>query len=428
MDSDINKNDVQKTKICRKCGRELPLDQFRIETGKNYTRTECRSCEVKYSIQYMEKKREIKFRKNAQTLIRRQYKTIPADRILDIAAYGIEQCAEDEIFVKMEDCINLWISNYGRGISNASGEYKLLVGNKNKSSGIVYNTYVSVVEDGVCKKVQKYLHAAPAVVKTFIENPDCVNNTFTWHKGFNKDDYYYKNLYPLTKDQYYAVRRNYLKTGDDSEEFILKVMNDIDHLPPKWRKEWVEPKVCNIGYHGCDDPDFKSVSYNRWKNMIHRCYNVMLQETTYAAYKDCTVCEEWHNYSNFRAWFDSHIYQCDGKQMDVDKDILFPGNKIYSPGTCCIVPQKINLLVAERKGLESKYPTGIYQCNNGFRVDVRFGGKEKTIGTYDTVDEAVEIYKSVKEKYIHDVAEKYKGKIPEIAYQSLKNWTVEITD
>lgn len=111
-----------------------------------------------------------------------------------------------------------------------------------------------------------------------------------------------------------------------------------------------------------------------------------------------------------------------------DKDILFPGNKIYSPGTCCIVPQKINVLVAERKGLENKYPTGIYQCNNGFRVDVRFGGKEKTIGTYNTVEEAVGIYKNVKEKYIHDVAEKYKGKIPEIAYQSLKNWTVEITD
>ena len=45
-----------------------------------------------------------------------------------------------------------------------------------------------------------------------------------------------------------------------------------------------------------------------------------------------------------------------------------------------------------------------------------------------TKEEAFQAYKTAKEKYIKETAEKYKGLISERVYQVLKSYTVEITD
>ena len=47
---------------------------------------------------------------------------------------------------------------------------------------------------------------------------------------------------------------------------------------------------------------------------------------------------------------------------------------------------------------------------------------------FDTEIEAFNYYKTNKENYIKELAEKWKSKIDERAYQALINYTVEITD
>ena len=48
-------NDNKETKICKRCGRELPLDKFGINNG--YIRSFCKDCNNKYHREYRHTKR-----------------------------------------------------------------------------------------------------------------------------------------------------------------------------------------------------------------------------------------------------------------------------------------------------------------------------------------------------------------------------------
>ena len=50
----------------------------------------------------------------------------------------------------------------------------------------------------------------------------------------------------------------------------------------------------------------------------------------------------------------------------------------------------------------------------------------QNLGRFDTPEEAFQAYKQVKESYIKEVAEKWKGDIDPRVYEALMNWTVEI--
>lgn len=69
--------------------------------------------------------------------------------------------------------------------------------------------------------------------------------------------------------------------------------------------------------------------------MIKRCYNqkCLLKDNTY---RGCSVCDEWLNFQNFGEWYDENYYEVPNEVMDLDKDILHKGNKIYSPDNCVL--------------------------------------------------------------------------------------------
>ena len=50
------------------------------------------------------------------------------------------------------------------------------------------------------------------------------------------------------------------------------------------------------------------------------------------------------------------------------------------------------------------------------------------LGYYDTPQKAFEVYKKFKEKYIKEVADYYKDKIPEKLYDGMYSYKVEIDD
>lgn len=77
--------------------------------------------------------------------------------------------------------------------------------------------------------------------------------------------------------------------------------------------------------------------YKTWASMLNRCYSAKFQER-YPTYAGCTVSEDWHVFSNFRAWMKKQ----DWEGFHLDKDLLFQGNKIYSADTCVFVSRVAN--------------------------------------------------------------------------------------
>ena len=73
--------------------------------------------------------------------------------------------------------------------------------------------------------------------------------------------------------------------------------------------------------------------YKAWSSMLRRCYSESNAQNNKSYYNKVTVCDKWHNFQNFGDWYESNKYECDGR-LHVDKDILYPGNKVYSPETC----------------------------------------------------------------------------------------------
>ena len=204
-------------------------------------------------------------------------------------------------------------------------------------------------------------------------------------------------------------------------------MNDIRYKPDNWSRRAMEPVMCGVGYHGSENVDCTSESYLKWHDMLVRCYNEKFHERQ-PQYKGCTVCEEWLNYSNFKVWYDQN--KIPGMSLDLDKDILFKGNKIYSPETCCFVPHAINTLFLNKKADRGDFPIGVsYEKDKKkFRAYMSFMGKQIKIGTFDTAESAFARYKEYKENFIKDMAEQYKDEIPYKVYEAMMNWKIEIID
>jgi hypothetical protein len=85
-----------------------------------------------------------------------------------------------------------------------------------------------------------------------------------------------------------------------------------------------------------------SKSYSTWHNMLVRCYDPNYSKL-YPTYTDCSVCQEWLNFSNFNNWFLENYVE----GFVLDKDTLVKGNKIYSPETCKFISAKENGIAAK---------------------------------------------------------------------------------
>jgi len=189
-------------------------------------------------------------------------------------------------------------------------------------------------------------------------------------------------------------------------------------------------KVFGVGINdsllpvGCNN-----VAYRRWVAMLHRCYgNFSKKHPTYSV---CSVCEEWLVFSNFEKWFEENYKE----GYELDKDLLSgKDNKVYSPETCCFLPQRINKLILTNKGRRSNI---IGSSKKGDKWESFLSALDKDgkkirvhIGYFDSPQEAFAAYKRTKESYIKEVAQEYydNNEITEKVYNALMNYKVEITD
>jgi hypothetical protein len=193
-----------------------------------------------------------------------------------------------------------------------------------------------------------------------------------------------------------------------------------------------EPRTFEVGYLGEGEYNTsingKSTKYHEiWIEMLRRCYSPKYIEK-YPTYKGSEVCSQWHNFQNFARWVEENYYNIGEEQICLDKDILIKGNKIYSPQTCVFVPQTINKLFTKSNKCRGNLPIGVSRMDKKYRACCSVNKKNISLGCYDTPEEAFQAYKNFKEKYIKEIAEKYKDKIPSKLYDAMIMYQVEIDD
>ena len=120
--------------------------------------------------------------------------------------------------------------------------------------------------------------------------------------------------------------------------------------------------------------------YRAWRSMLHRCYDGSYQKL-YPSYRDASVCEEWLIFSNFKKWMEEQDWE--GKQLD--KDLLFDGNKTYSPTTCIFITAKVNSFILENTRSQGLYKLGVHlNKRNKFisQISNPFTNKREYLGSF----------------------------------------------
>ena len=177
-----------------------------------------------------------------------------------------------------------------------------------------------------------------------------------------------------------------------------------------------------------------SKEYRTWYQMLKRCFDSKTKEEK-PTYQNASCCKEWLSFDNFCNWlYSQENYKTwkDLKWSAIDKDILFKGNKIYSPENCLLVPVNVNNLFVKHDALRGDYPIGVCLVNNKYAANCTnpIQNRIVRIGLYDTIDEAFAAYKKYKENLIKEIAiiEYNKGTITKKCRDAMLTYKVEIDD
>lgn len=224
------------------------------------------------------------------------------------------------------------------------------------------------------------------------------------------------------------------------DEYKYKVRVSYKEFKNGNIKNWYYPSVYGVGIVGEKYKDYitsnkrKLLEYKMWSSMLSRCFDKKYKEKE-PAYEDVTCCEKWLCFENFYEWlhkqenFDKCLYNED---YAIDKDILFKGNKIYSPETCCLVPRIVNSLFIKRARDRGELPIGVTKHKDKYRArcDNPLLSIREHIGLFETPELAFGAYKKYKEHIIKQVAqiEYLNNNITKECYNAMMNYEVEITD
>lgn len=171
---------------------------------------------------------------------------------------------------------------------------------------------------------------------------------------------------------------NYAQEIAKEYELILHSAPQIEH----------DKTVCGVGY--CSDnslPSFytdergmrrQTPFYRAWVNMMNRAY--ILADGYYKSYEGITVCEAWHDRAVFTKWMKTREWN----GCELDKDLLEPGNKVYSPHTCCFIPALINNVI--KHTIDKAAPVGVYSLKSGNGYEVWMNNEKRS--SHITQDEA----------------------------------------
>lgn len=222
----------------------------------------------------------------------------------------------------------------------------------------------------------------------------------------------------------YFSKRNCTVQFEDGH---IKEGVNYDHIKKGAVKNYYHPSVFGVGYLGIGIykryiNNKSTQHYAEWKNMLNRAYSEKYKKL-HPTYKDVTVCEEWKCFQIFAAWFEENWEAHMNNSWQLDKDLLFKGNKIYSPETCCFVHQEINKLFTKSDKMRGDLPIGVSKTKGGFVAIHR-----NNLGTHSLPIIAFNAYKVDKEEEIKRKADEWKPLIKPNVYEAMYAYKVEITD
>lgn len=138
--------------------------------------------------------------------------------------------------------------------------------------------------------------------------------------------------------------------------------------------------------------------YQTWSNMLQRCYSKK-RHTRNPSYANCSVSPEWLYFSAFKDWM--ILQSWEGNHLD--KDILFPGNKIYGQDTCVFISPSLNRFLCDAGAIRGAWPIGVCWAKREEKFLARCcnpeNGKHEFLGYYDCPDNAHHAWRKRKHKY-----------------------------
>ena len=311
-----------------------------------------------------------------------------------------------EVFVQVKDTNDYWVSNYGRCVSNSGrkkDDYYLL---KNNVPNFIFFTDKEILVDNetVVEREKKIISPSRLVAETFLKSYP--GRDRVWHKDGNSHNNWYKNLIMVSWRDYKRLFDNKITL----EELEL----EQEYIEYENKASAEAMKIYGMVKARCketkDNPN------------IHKCYD------------DVTMCKEWwDDPKSFIKWYLSNYYEVDGETMSLDKDLFGNGRKIYSPETCCIMPQTLNVLLVNckkhyYKTSDNMLPLGVKRSTNGgFHGEITLAGTDNIVrlSEWSTPEDAFAEYKVFKKADVIQVIWKYRDKIPRYIYEKLLDLEIE---
>lgn len=154
--------------------------------------------------------------------------------------------------------------------------------------------------------------------------------------------------------------------------------------------------------------------YDCWRRMLHRTHQSWWN--VHPTYTGATLAEEWFCYDTFYEWYENN---CPDESWDLDKDLLSYDKLIYSPNTCCFLPEQINKAL-----VYTPEPTFAEKKGRG-TFELYFRGKYVT-SSRDR-EELKPLYVKRKNDYVRSLAETHLD-LSDKAREALKNYTLVLED
>lgn len=174
-------------------------------------------------------------------------------------------------------------------------------------------------------------------------------------------------------------------------------INDAEYVVQKWE---------TIGYVNGKRKRrlvWRCPYYQTWKSMFERCYSVKYQERK-PTYKGCIVSKEWLTFSNFRSWMEKQ----DWEGMQLDKDLLLEGNKVYSAETCVFVSSTVNKFTNNNGAKRGEWLIGVYWDKGAGKFRSLccnpFTNKQENLGLFKCELEAHKTWLRRKLELAHELA------------------------
>ena len=234
------------------------------------------------------------------------------------------------------------------------------------------------------------------------------------------DDLKVGQVFPTTKGGDVTIKR----IGRDSHSILVQ-FNDkrkyrrivqLNHLLKGYILNPYAPNLFGVGYLGVGPYTSprriaSGRAYGTWYAMLKKCYE---EDSSY------TMDASWHKYQTYARWYHKQIRPSESRFF-VNLNLIHPDNKHYSPRTTFLIPTVFMKDLSPPRASDSIYPTGVTKPRPSSKRFKAVIGK-KHYGTYDTPEEAFEVYKREKVKGFRAAADKYADQIEPRAYELLKAW------